>query len=69
MLVKTGRFLGGTTIEMVTSAPEYIPAQPSPAIVLPTMNEAESGANAQSNDPASNRTIAPIRTRRTGKVL
>lgn len=49
----SGRFLTSTIRDMMIIEPQNIPAAPSPAIALPTMNAGELGAAAQSTDPPS----------------
>jgi hypothetical protein len=50
----SGRFLISTILDIMIIAPQNIPAAPSPAIALPTMNAGELEAAAQSTDPPSN---------------
>lgn len=49
----SGRFLVSTILDKMIIAPHNIPAAPSPAIALATMNTGELGAAAQSTDPPS----------------
>jgi hypothetical protein len=48
-----GRFGKGTVIEIMTRAPEKIPATPIPATALPTIKTVLEGATAQMREPIS----------------
>jgi hypothetical protein len=54
----TGRRAKGTAIEMMTKAPEKMPATPMPAMALPTMRAVLDGATAQTNEPTSKMKMA-----------
>ena len=48
-----GLFAKGTVLEMITRAPEKMPATPIPAIARPTIKTVLEGATPQISDPIS----------------
>ena len=53
-----GRLGRGTVIEMITKAPEKIPATPIPAMARPTIKAVLVGATPQIKEPTSKRVMA-----------
>jgi hypothetical protein len=53
-----GRFRSGVSGIIMTMTPENTPAEPQPAMALPSMKAVEVGAAPQRAEPASNRTTA-----------
>jgi hypothetical protein len=60
MPVNIGRLSSGAEWEIMISAPEKMPAHPTPAIARPTMRAVEVGATPQIRDPSSNIKMAVI---------
>lgn len=51
-LVYIGRCRSGTVSAIIIKAPEYIPAQPAPAMARPIIKASEVGAAAHTSDPS-----------------
>jgi hypothetical protein len=60
--VYMGRLTSGTEYAMMMSAPEKIPALPTPATALPMIKAMEFGATPQIRLPSSNMEIAMRKT-------
>jgi len=56
--IKMGLQCKGTAVATTTKLPVKIPAQPRPAIALPTIRVIEVGATPHSSDPSSKRNMA-----------
>ena len=63
-----GLFSNGAAAEMIVRAPEVNPADPIPAMALPTIRAFEEGAVAHTSDPSSKRARNAKKVYYSGKV-
>jgi hypothetical protein len=64
-----GRLCRGKAREIIMIAPDWTPAQPTPANALPIISARELGATAQMSDPSSKTASAVRNTPRTENSL
>jgi hypothetical protein len=57
-----GRLTSGTVLDIMITPPLKTPAEPSPAIALPTIKAFDVGATPQISDPSSKSAMAERKT-------